>query len=270
MSANVYENFQRLQFDRPHPRVLRVKLTSPLKMNAMDAQLHNEVSRIWAVVDSDPTVSSIIVTGAGTTFSAGGDLGHEAKAQHDHAMSMQAMKEGRDIVLGMMNCSKPIVSAIRGWAVGGGLACALMADISIAAKNAKFADGHTKIGVVAGDHATLIWPLLCGMAKTKYYLLTCNQLSGEEAERIGLVSLAVEESELDARALNIATGLAEGAQNAIRMTKRALNLWLKQSEPIFEASLAYEFLGFGAPEAVEGIASFLEKRPAKFPPDATI
>lgn len=266
----IYESFERLKFDRPHPRVLRITMTSPLKLNAMDAKLHAEVSRIWSIVDVDPSVSVCIIRGADNAFSAGGDLAHEQKVQSDPALAMQAMQEGRNLVLGMMNCSKPIISAIRGWAVGAGLACGLMADISIASKTAKISDGHTKIGLAAGDHAMIIWPLLCGMAKAKYYLLTCDSLSGEEAERMGLVSLAVDEEELDARALSVAVGLAQGAQNAIRFTKRALNLWLKHSEPIFEASLAYEFLNFLGPEAKEGFSAFLEKRKPNFPPDATV
>ena len=148
--------------------------------------------------------------------------------------------------------------------------CALMADISIAAKSAKISDGHTKIGLAAGDHAMIIWPLLCGMAKAKYYLLTCAQLSGEEAERIGLVSLAVDDALLDEQSVKIASGLADGAQGAIRWTKRSLNLWLKNAEPIFEASLALEFIGFAGPEATEGIQAFLDKRPPDFPKDAVV
>jgi enoyl-CoA hydratase len=265
-----YSKYERLKFDRPHPRVLRLTMTSPIKLNAMDALLHNECSRIWADIDADNTVSAVIITGAGNAFSAGGDLKHEQKTQHDYESRMQQIKEARAIVLGMAGCTKPIISAIRGWTVGAGLACAIMADISIAAKNAMICDGHTKIGVAAGDHATIIWPLLCGMAKAKYYLLTCKTLNGEEAERIGLISLAVDDAELDKTALEIATGLANGAQGAIRWTKRALNLWLKNAEPIFEASLGYEFIGFPGPEAIEGIQSFLDKREPKFPPDATM
>ena len=270
MPEDRYASFARLKFDRPHPRVLRITMTSTVKLNAMDAALHNEVSRIWSVVDSDPTVSAVIVTGAGNAFSAGGDLVHEQKVQKEYELRMQVMQEARNIVLGMANCSKPIISAIRGWAVGAGLACALMADISIAAKSAKISDGHTKIGLAAGDHAMIIWPLLCGMAKAKYYLLTCAQLSGEEAERIGLVSLAVDDALLDEQSVKIASGLADGAQGAIRWTKRSLNLWLKNAEPIFEASLALEFIGFAGPEATEGIQAFLDKRPPDFPKDAVV
>ena len=265
-----YAKYEYLKFDRPHPRVLRVTMTSPLKLNAMVEGLHLEVSQIWADADADPSVSAIIITGAGNSFSAGGDLNHELFVARDYDARMQAMKESKNIVYGMINCSKPIVSAIRGWAVGGGLACGLLADISIASKTAKIMDGHTKIGVAAGDHAVIIWPLLCGMAKAKYYLLMCEQLDGAEAERIGLVSLAVDDAELDEKALAVASKLAEGAPAAIRWTKYALNNWLRQAGPMFDASLALEMIGFAGPEGIEGMSAFLEKRPAAFNPETKV
>ena len=163
-----YTRYQRLVFDRPHPRVLRITMKSPLKMGAMDAILHREVSEIWRDVDEDDTVSAAIITGDGNNFSAGGDLNHERKVCDDYDLRMQTMTEARNLVYGMLNCRKPIVSAARGWAVGAGLACLILADVSIASKTAKFSDGHLKIGVAAGDHATIIWPILCGVAKAKY------------------------------------------------------------------------------------------------------
>jgi enoyl-CoA hydratase len=263
-----YARYQRLKFDRPHPRVLRITLNSPLKMNAMDALMHRECSEIWRDVDADPTVSAIIITGE-KNFSAGGDLNHERKVCDDYQLRMQAMKEAKELVYNMINCSKPIVSAVRGWAVGAGIACALLADVSIAAKDANFSDGHMKIGVASGDHATILWPLLCGMAKAKYYLLTADNFTGAEAERIGLVSLAVDDAELDAKSVAVAIKLATSAPAAVRWTKHALNHWLRQAAPIFDASLALEFIGFGGPEGIEGIDAFLQKRPAKFDPDMT-
>ena len=119
----------------------------------------------------------------------------------DFDTRMRVWKEARDMVYNLINCSKPVVSAINGAAVGAGLVLAILADISIAAKSARLIDGHTKLGVAAGDHAAIIWPLLCGMAKAKYHLLLCEPVTGEEAERIGLVSLAVPDAELQARAL---------------------------------------------------------------------
>ncbi len=114
----------------------------------------------------------------------------------DFDTRMRVWKEAREMVYNLINCSKPVVSAINGAAVGAGLVVAILADISIAAKSARLIDGHTKLGVAAGDHAAIIWPLLCGMAKAKYYLLLCEPITGEEAERIGLVSLAVPDEEL--------------------------------------------------------------------------
>lgn len=173
------------------------------------------------------------------------------------------MREAGDIVYNMMACEKPIISAINGAAVGAGLAVALMADISIIYENAKITDGHSKIGVAAGDHAAIVWPLLCGMAKAKYYLLTAQPLDGKEAERIGLVSLCVPTSEETVtKGMEIARSLAQGPPNALRFTKRALNLWLPRS--IFDASLAFEMLNFHSADAAEGVAATKEKRPPKF------
>jgi enoyl-CoA hydratase len=174
------------------------------------------------------------------------------------------MREARDIVMNVINCSKPIVSAIHGPAVGAGLVCALLADVSVAARTARIIDGHTRLGVAAGDHAAICWPLLCGMAKAKYYLLTCNTLTGEEAERIGLVSLSVDDAEVQTKALEVAEQLAGMAQAALQFTKHTLNHWYRQAGPVFDASLAYEFYGFGGPDAAEGLASHLEKRPPRF------
>ena len=125
-----------------------------------------------------------------------------------------------------------------------GLVVGILADVSICGKSARIVDGHTRLGVAAGDVACIIWPLLCGLAKAKYYLLTCKPLSGEEAERIGLVSLCVEDADLQKIALETAQDLANGAQSAIRWTKYALNNWLRVNGPLFDTSTALEMLGF--------------------------
>jgi enoyl-CoA hydratase len=153
---------------------------------------------------------------------------------------------------------------MHGPAVGAGLAAGLLADVSIAAKNARIIDGHTRLGVAAGDHAAIVWPLLCGLAKAKYHLLLCEPLSGEEAERIGLVSLAVDEAKLFDTAREVAAKLAAGSQSALRWTKYSLNNWLRLAGPTFDASLALEMLGFSGPDVREGIASLREKRKPEF------
>ena len=264
-----YARYSRLTFDRPHAKVLRVTMANG-RMNTTDAVMHRELSEVWRDIDGDASVNAVILTGAGKVFSAGGDFAMIKSMMSDFEYRARGWKEARDLVYSIINCSKPVVSAMRGVAVGAGLVCGLLADVSIATKDCRIIDGHTRLGVAAGDHAAIIWPLLCGMAKAKYYLLLCDQLLGEEAERIGLVSLAVDDAALDAKALEIATRLAEGAQSAIRWTKYALNNWLRQAGPTFDSSLALEFMGFAGPEVAEGLASHLEKRPPRFPPDSAV
>jgi enoyl-CoA hydratase len=268
-SKERYARYQRLRIDWPHPRVIRLTMTNG-RMNSTDAIMHSELGAIWRDIDSDPAVSSAIIAGAGEVFSAGGDFGMIGDMINDHDTRLRNWKEAKDIVYNVINCSKPVVSAIRGPAVGAGLVCGILADISIASKTAKIIDGHTRLGVAAGDHAAIIWPLLCGMAKAKYYLLLCDTLSGEEAERIGLVSLCVEDKDLDAKAVEVAVRLAEGPQSAIRWTKYTLNNWIRQAGPTFDASLALEFLGFTGPEVKEGLEAYLQKRKPVFPTDCPL
>jgi enoyl-CoA hydratase len=135
----------------------------------------------------------------------------------------------------------------------------------VAERSAKIVDGHTRLGVAAGDHAAICWPLLCGMAKAKYHLLTCRPMTGEEAERMGLVSLVVDDGQAHSVALEIATELAAGSQPAIAHTKQALNGWYRQvGGAIFENSLALEFVGFAGEDVKEGVASHREKRRPNF------
>jgi len=225
---------------------------------------HAELAEIWRDVSRDDSVRAAVLRGEGLGFSGGGDLALVEDMAKDFDIRSRVWKEARDLVYNVINCDKPIVSAMHGPAVGAGLVAGLLADISIASKTAKIVDGHTRLGVAAGDHAAIIWPLLCGMAKAKYYLLLCEPVSGEEAERIGLVSLAVEEDQLLSKAYEVADRLANGSQSAIRWTKYALNNWLRQAGPSFDASLALEFMGFSGPDVKEGLASLKARRPPQF------
>jgi enoyl-CoA hydratase/carnithine racemase len=263
-----YSAYQDLKIRRLEPGILEIVMGEEGgKLSVTTARMHAELARIWLDVDRDPDTRVAILRGAGKGFSAGGDLALVEEMTRDFAVRARIWREARDLVYNLINCSKMVVSAMHGPAVGAGLVAGLLADISIAAKNARLIDGHTRLGVAAGDHAAIVWPLLCGMAKAKYYLLLCEQISGEEAERLGLVSLTCEEAELQAKALEAARKLAAGAQTALRWTKYSLNNWLRMAGPTFDASLALEVLGFTGPEAKEGIASHREKRKPNFPPE---
>ncbi len=266
MSEDRYAAYTRLKFERPADRVLRLTMSNPDNpRNAVDKQMHEELAYVWRDIDQDPDTAAVILRGEGPAYSAGGDFNMIEEMVNDHAARMKVWKEARDIIYNVINCSKPIIASFHGPSVGAGLAAGLVADITIAGKSTRIIDGHTRLGVAAGDHSAIVWPLLCGMAKAKYYLLTCDALTGEEAERIGLISLCVEDEELEAKSLEVASKLADGAQVAISHTKYALNNWLRMMGPNFDASLALEFLAWDGPEAKEGLGSFREKRSPSFP-----
>jgi enoyl-CoA hydratase len=261
--ADYAELYPSLTFDRPADGVLRITLDGP-GLNSVSPEAHRHLADVWLTVDRDPDVKIAMIRGAGKAFSAGGSFELIDQLVNDYNARTRAMREARDIVFNVINCSKPIVSAMHGPAVGAGLVCGMLADVSIVARTAKIIDGHTRLGVAAGDHAAICWPLLCGMAKAKYYLLTCDALSGQEAERIGLVSLCVDDDKLQDRALEVAVQMSNMAQAALRFTKHTLNHWYRAFGPAFDASLAYEFYGFGGPDVKEGLLSHQEKRTPKF------
>jgi enoyl-CoA hydratase len=260
-----YKEYRHLLFERRANGVLLVTINRPERLNAANDRLHWELTQIWLTIDRDPDTRVAVVTGAGRAFSAGGDMEMVEANARDPKRLANTVREASDIVYNMINLDKPIISAINGVAVGAGLVVALLADISIIAEDARFTDGHTKLGVVAGDHAAIIWPLLCGMAKAKYYLLTSDFIDGKEAERIGLVSLCVPREQLMAKAFEVADKLGLGSQPALRWTKRSLNNWLRMAGPIFDQSIALEMLTFMMEDVHEGMQAIRDKRPPTFP-----
>ncbi len=265
-----YAKYDAFDIDYPIDRVLRITFNNPKTYNSLDAKGHNQITYIWRDIDLDPDISAVIVTGKGKAFSSGGDFGMIEANMNDETQRIQAWKEARDLVFNVIDCNKPIISALNGVAVGAGLVVGMLADISIAAKSARIVDGHVRLGVAAGDHAVICWPLLCGMAKAKYLLMLNEPVKGEDAEKYGLVSLCVEDDELEPKSLEIAQRLVEGAPSAIRWTKYALNNWYRMMGPSYDASTALEMLGFAGSEVREGLASHLEKRKPNFPKDTPV
>ncbi|HET9733050.1 MAG TPA: enoyl-CoA hydratase/isomerase family protein [Acidimicrobiales bacterium] len=260
-----YADFEHLSFARRANGVLVVTIDRPEVMNAANEKLHRELSEVWSTFARDDTARVAVVTGAGRAFSAGGDLAMIEEMTTSHEAVVTQLRDAAAIVHSMIDCEKPIISAINGVAVGAGLAVALLADISIIAEGARLSDGHVRLGVAAGDHAALIWPLLCGMAKAKYYLLTADFVDGKEAERIGLVSRCLPDDEVVPAAFELADRLGRGSITALAWTKRSLNGWLRLALPVFEQSLALEMLGFLGADAAAGVAAVRERRPARFP-----
>jgi enoyl-CoA hydratase len=265
--ARYAREFPSLQFLAPEAGILELVISNKGRLNAATEAMHRDLAMVWRSVDSDAAVRVVVVRGDGPNFSSGGDFDMIGRMIDDEATLIRVWKEASDLVYNLINCSKPVVSAIRGNAVGAGLAIALLADVSIAADNARILDGHTRLGVAAGDHAVIIWPLLCGLAKARYHLLTNKPLSGAEAERIGLIAMSVPDAEVQGSAYEVARTLAASSGTAIRWTKHALNNWLRLAGPSFDASLALEFLGFKLSDVREGLAAAREKRRPSFDRD---
>ena len=255
----MYDDYEFLKVEPGDDRVLRITMNRPEKLNASGEVGHGEQGRIWRDFDDDPDMNVALITGAGRAFSAGGDI------ELSNGPLPVDTRDGRALVRNMIACRKPIVSAINGVAVGGGLAIALLADVSIASDRALLMDGHLKLGLAAGDHAALVWPLAIGLARAKYHLLLGDRINGEKAAEIGLVGACVPHDELMATAEDAAGRLARGPQFAVQATKAALNDWYTQNISIFEHSLYMESLSATLPDAEVGIAAVRSKTEPTFP-----
>jgi enoyl-CoA hydratase len=241
--------------------VMHARLNRPEVLNAIDHSMHQEIAGLWERADADDAVRVVLLTAEGRSFSAGGHNSFARLVQQDQAVRLSAMREVDKIAYGLINMRKPVVAAIQGHAIGAGLAVALLADVSVAADNAQIIDGHVTAGLVPGDHAVMLWPQLCGLARAKYHLMTGAPLTGAEAAAFGLVSLAVPADQLESTAEAIADRLAQANPLALELTKRALNGWLTMAKPIFDSALAMQMLLFA-----EGIGG---NQPGNAPPEAS-
>lgn len=245
-------------------RVLTLALSNPKLMNAVDAEMHRELSEIFLDAARDDASDVVVLTGEGPAFSAGGDL-NWMKRSFEAGETGPDAAEAKRIVFSLLDLEKPIIAKVRGPAVGLGATIALMCDVIFAGENARFADPHVRAGIVAGDGGAIIWPQLVGYARAKEYLMTGDPVGAKEAERIGLVNHVVPDAELDARVEAFADRLAGGAVMAIKYSKVAVNIGLKQlAHSILDASIAYEMQTFATGDHREAVHAFLEKRTPKF------
>lgn len=257
------KDYERIKVSR-EGRVVTLTLSNPSRMNAVDGKMHEELSRIFYDVQDDPASDIVVLQGDGAAFCAGGDIEWLRNAAEGKAHGPTTV-EAKKIIFGLLDLEKPIIAKVRGPAIGLGCTIAAFCDVIFAASTARFADPHVKIGVVAGDGGAVIWPQLVGFARAKEYLMTGDPLIASEAERIGLINHVVPDAELDTRVDTFVKKLLAGAPQAIKYTKVAVNLRLKEiAHTILDASLAYEMLTFATSDHREAVASFLEKRKPNF------
>ena len=259
-----YSQYERLRMDR-RGRILTVTLNRPETRNAVDGRMHEELATIFYDVQLDEQADVIVLTGAGSAFSAGGDLNWLATLRQAGSSGHPAGVDAKKIVFGLLDLEKPIIARIPGPCLGLGTTIALLCDVIYAAESARIGDPHVRVGLVAGDGGAVIWPQLVGYARAKEYLLTGDLLSAQEAERIGLINHAVPDGELDRHVYELAERLAAGATKAIRWTKTVVNIGLKQlAHSVMDASMSYEMLTMATTDHGEAIAAFQEKRKPTF------
>ena len=240
-------------------------LNRPETLNAISPQLHTELEDIFADVTRDDDVNVVVLTGAGRAFCSGGDVKGMGTGQRDPGDRRVAVRYGKKLIHNMIEVEQPIIAAVNGHAVGLGATLALFCDIIIASENAKIGDPHVSVGLVAGDGGAVIWPLLCGLAKAKEYLMTGDLMSAAEAERIGLINHVVPPDEVMPKALELAHRLANGPTRAIRWTKLCCNKRLRDEvNLVLDASLAVETISMTTEDHKEAARAFAEKRAPQF------
>lgn len=249
-------------------RLATVTFNRAEALNAVNAELHDELERIWIDLGRDDEVNAIVLTGAGRAFSAGGDVKNMAArwgTEEGKRWALVTPAAGRRIIQNLLDVEQPIIAAVNGDAMGLGANIALLCDVIVASETARIADTHVKVGVVAGDSGAVIWPLLVGPARAKEFLMRGALITGAEAARIGLVNYAVPADQVLPKAREIAAELAAGPTWAIRWTKLSVNKWLKQQvNLILDASLAYEMATFHTEDHREAARAFIEKRKPRF------
>jgi enoyl-CoA hydratase len=247
--------------------ILTLRLNRPDRLNAVNRQLHNDVSRVFSDAAVDPACEVIVLTGAGRAFCAGGDLEFLQECIRDPVVFDAVAYEGKQIVYSMLDCEKPIIGKINGHAAGLGATLALFCDVIFVAEHAKISDPHVRVGLAAGDGGAVIWPQLIGYARAKEYLMTGDAVTAADAARMGLVNYAVPAEELDAKVDAFAHRLRDGAAAAIRSTKVSVNVGLKQlAHAVMETSTALERVSNRSPEHRLAIEAMLVKETPVFRP----
>lgn len=262
-----YARYQCLAIRRENG-IATVTLNQADKRNAIHAEMHAELEHVWLDLAADRDVNVIVFTGAGKSFSAGGDIKRMASrfgSDEGWQYSLDVPAATRRLFQNILEVGQPIIAAVNGDAVGLGATLALFSDVAIIADSAKFGDSHVKVGLVAGDGGAVVWPLLVGPARAKEFLMRGNLMSGAEAHALGLVNHAVAADQVMTEAMKMAQELNALPPLAVRWTKLSVNKWIKhQLNLVLDASIAYEMLSINSQDHHEAATAFIEKRKPVF------
>ena len=259
------DDYQYLLLDRQDDGIAVLTLNRPEKRNAISQAVHDELERMFREIGEDASIMAVVITGAGQAFCAGGDATGMTSGSMVPQGPATPFRAVRKLLHSLLEIEQPVVAAVNGPAYGLGANLALYCDIIIASRAARFADNHVRMGLVAGDGGIIIWPLSMGWARAKAYLLTGDPVTGEEAERLGLVTRAVAPEQVLPVALEWARRLAAGAPKAVRWTKYSMNRILHaQINQALDVSTFLEAATMDSDDLREASNAFLEKREPRF------
>ncbi len=251
--------------------ILIVTLNLPDMRNPIsDDAMVDAICETMTNADADIGVRVVILTGAGTAFSSGGDLkAMKAGIGLRNRLPAQTRRNYRAgiqrLPMLFQALEVPVIAAINGPAIGAGLDLACMCDVRIAAESAKFAESFVKVGIVPGDGGAWLLPRIVGFSKATELALTGETISAGEALACGLVSRVVPDAELMTAARAVADRIAVNPPHAVRMTKRLLREGQAASlSNILELSAAMQSLAHATRDNDEAIDAFLERRPPNF------
>lgn len=257
------DDYQRIRVTR-QGRVLTLALDNG-KVNAVDAQMHRELARVFLDAQDDEDSDLVILTGNGRAFCAGGDTDWFRSQIEDPRRFRAIAPEAKRIVNSLLELEKPLICRLNGAAAGLGATLALMSDVIIAADTAVIGDPHIKVGLVAGDGGAIIWPQLIGFARAKELLLTGDLLPAPQAAQMGLINYAVPADELDAKVDELVGKILGNPRWAVRWTKTVANIPLRElAARLADPAIAYEILSNMTEDRKEAVEAFIARRAPDF------
>lgn len=259
-----YQSYSSLRFSNTD-RVLTVTIDSGARMNAVNDDLHRELAQVFTDVQNDPDCDIVVLTGAGDAFCAGGDMEWFQEMIDDPRRFRSIAPEGKRIVFSLLELEKPLICRLNGAAAGLGCSIALLCDVIVASNTAVIGDPHVKVGLVAGDGGAVIWPQLVGFARAKEFLMTGEMIPADKAAEWGMINYSVPPDQLDAKVSEVVAKVAANPRWAVRWTKTAVNLTLKQiASQVMDAAIAYEISTNSMADRQEAVSAFVEKRAPHF------
>lgn len=234
------------------------------ELNVVDARLHHELCRLMRDLRDERRARCVVLTGEGNAFSAGGDMSWFPALRSVDALA-DLRRDARSMIWDFLDAQVPVICALNGHALGLGASIALLSDVIVASREARIGDPHVRVGLVAGDGGTVIWPLAVGPALAKEALLTGEPLTATRAAELGLINHVVAPDDVMPTALDLAHRIAANPPLAVQLTKVAVNRQVKAAMAAsFDEAVALESQTFLSADHAEAVAAFLERRPGLY------